>query len=183
MKRMMMILPLVFGVMVANAQIKLGLKAGVNISNFTGLDSVDNESLVSYHAGGVLRFKLNHLVIQPEVLFSQQGAKITDNGTEKDYKVGYVNVPIMLQWAFGGAFYAEIGPQAGFRVSDNFPDNVNAKGTDWSGAIGAGFLRGGGGLGFGARYTMGFSQVAEMDTGNDDFKNGVLQISLFYLFK
>jgi hypothetical protein len=30
---------------------------------------------------------------------------------------------------------------------------------------------------------MGFTQVAEVNTGDDDFKNGVLQVSLFYLFK
>jgi|SRR5215211_128998 len=178
-----MFLPLVLGVMIANAQLKLGLKGGVNISNFTGLDNVDKEPLVGYHAGGVLRFKLSHLVLQPELLYSKQGAKVTENGTEKEYQLDYVNVPIMLQWAFGGSFYAEVGPQAGFRVSDNLPSTASAKSTDWAGAIGAGFLKGSGGLGIGARYTMGFTKVADVDTGDDDFKNGVWQFSLFYLFK
>jgi Outer membrane protein beta-barrel domain len=94
-----MFLPLVLGVMVANAQLKLGAKAGVNISNFTGLDeAVDHEALIGFHAGGVVRLKFNHLVVQPEVLYSTQGCTIKSNGTEKDYKLDYVNVPIMLQW-------------------------------------------------------------------------------------
>jgi hypothetical protein len=182
MKRIML-LPLMLGLMVANAQLKLGLKGGVNVSNFTGLDNVEKDPLVGFHAGAVVRFKLNHLVLQPEALYSVQGAKITETGgTQTDYKVDYVNIPIMLQWAFGGTFYAEVGPQAGFRVSDNLPSNVSAKGTDWAGAIGAGFLKGEGGLGIGVRYTMGFTKVAEVNTG-DDFKNGVLQVSLFYLFR
>src|SRR5438045_2835169 len=106
MKRLLF-LPFMLGVMLANAQLKLGLKGGVNISNFTGLaDNVDNEPLIGFHAGGVLRWKLNHLVVQPEVLYSVQGAKIKVNGDSKDYKIDYVNVPIMLQWAFGGKFYA-----------------------------------------------------------------------------
>ena len=178
-----MFLPLILGVMAANAQLKLGLKGGVNISNFTGLDNVEKEPLVGFHAGLVTRFLLGHLVLQPEVLYSSQGAKITENGTETDYKMDYINVPLMLQWAFGGSFYAEIGPQAGFRVSDNLPNNFTAKGTDWAGAIGAGFLKKEGGIGLGARYVMGFTQVAEVDTGDDDFKNGVFQVSLFYFFK
>ena len=182
MKRIMF-LPLFFGVIVANAQLKLGLKGGVNVSNFTGLDNVDKEPLVGFHAGLLSRFMLNHLVLQPEILYSVQGAKITENGTEKDYKLDYINVPIMLQWAFGGTFYAEIGPQAGFRVNDNLPNNVTAKSTDWAGAIGAGFLKREGGLGLGARYVMGFTKVADVDTGDDDFKNGVFQVSLFYMFK
>jgi hypothetical protein len=40
-----------------------------------------------------------------------------------------------------------------------------------------------GGFGLGGRYTMGFTKIADVDTGDDDFKNGVIQISLFYLFK
>jgi hypothetical protein len=183
MKRILL-LPFVLGVMISNAQLKLGAKGGVNVSNFTGLDNVEKDPLVGFHAGLVSRFILNHLVLQPELLYSVQGAKITETGgTKTDYKVDYINVPIMLQWAFGGSFYAELGPQAGFRVSDNLPNNVNAKSTDWAGAIGAGFLKREGGIGLGARYTMGFTKVAEVDTGGDDFKNGVFQVSLFYFFK
>ena len=182
MKRILL-LPFVLGVMISNAQLKLGLKGGVNVSNFTGLDNVEKDPLVGFHAGLVSRFILNHLVLQPELLYSVQGAKITETGgTKTDYKVDYINVPIMLQWAFGGSFYAELGPQAGFRVSDNLPNNVNAKSTDWAGAIGAGFLKREGGIGLGARYTMGFTKVAEVDTGGDDFKNGVLQFSLIFVF-
>jgi hypothetical protein len=180
----LMLLPLVLVVMVANAQLKLGAKGGVNISNFTGLDeAVDHEALIGFHVGGVVRWKLNHLVVQPEVLYSAQGCTIKANGTEKDYKLDYVNVPIMLQWQFGGKLYVEAGPQAGFRVSDNLPSGVSAKGTDWAGAIGLGFMKSEGGLGLGGRYTMGFTKVADVDAGDDDFKNGVIQISLFYLFK
>jgi hypothetical protein len=39
------------------------------------------------------------------------------------------------------------------------------------------------GLGIGARYTAGISKVGDFDASqgqNPDFKNGVIQISLFY---
>jgi Outer membrane protein beta-barrel domain len=177
----MIIFPLLLGVMVANAQLKLGLKAGANISTFNGLDNA--ESLIAYHAGGLIRWKFKNLVLQPELLYSKQGASVQENGDEKDYKLDYFLVPVMLQWQFGGSLYAEGGFQAGFRANDNFPDNVSAKGTDWSGAFGLGFLKPTGGLGIGARYTLGLANVADADAGDDEFKNGVWQISIIYLFK
>src|SRR5688572_15809128 len=141
-----MFLPLVLGVMVANAQLKLGAKAGVNISNFTGLDdAVEHESLIGYHAGGIVRFDFGNLVLQPEVLYSVQGAKIKNAGTESEFRLSYINIPIMLQYAFGGKFYVEAGPQAGFKINEDVPDNPTsddfAKGTNWAAAIGAGFLK------------------------------------------
>ena len=177
----MIILPLLFGVMVASAQLKLGLKAGANFSTFTGLDNA--ESLVAYHAGGFLRFNFNKISLQPELLYSKQGASVEENGEKKDYKLDYILLPVVAQWQFGGSLYAEGGFQAGFRANDNFPDNVEAKGTDWSGVLGLGFLKPTGGLGVGARYTLGLANVADTDTGDSDFKNGVWQLSLIYLFK
>src|SRR3954470_12179929 len=103
----LIILPLLLGVMVTNAQIKLGLKGGVNVSTFNGLDNAN--SLTAYHAGGFARWQFNHLNLQPELLYSAQGATVNENGTDKDYKVDYVLVPIMLQWQFKGNLYVEGG--------------------------------------------------------------------------
>src|SRR5678815_2460748 len=90
-------LPLLLVIGIANAQLKLGLKAGVNISNFTGGDfkNIEKNPLVGFLAGGLVRWKFNHLVLQPEVLFSSQGAKLKDSVSEQDYKVSYVNIPII----------------------------------------------------------------------------------------
>src|SRR6476660_7768180 len=121
-----MFLPLVLGVMVANAQLKLGLKGGVNISTFKGLDNA--ESLTAYHAGGLLRWQFTHLALQPELLYSAQGATINKNGIATDYKLDYITIPVMLQWQFGGSLYIEGGFQAAFRASDNFPTGYSPKG-------------------------------------------------------
>src|SRR4030095_2880365 len=182
-------LPLLLVIGIANAQLKLGLKAGVNISNFTGGDfkNIEKNTLVGFHAGGLVRWKFNHLVLQPEVLFSSQGAKLKDSVSEQDYKVSYVNIPIMLQYQFGGSFYVEAGPQAGCKVSEDIPnpaiDNF-AKSTDWAVALGAGFMKEKGGFGIGARYTVGVSKVGDFDSANidSDFKNGVIQFSLMFVF-
>jgi hypothetical protein len=64
-----MFLPLLLGMVVVNAQIQLGVKAGVNIANFTGGDfnNIEKSPLTSFHVGGILRWKFEHLILQGEV--------------------------------------------------------------------------------------------------------------------
>jgi len=181
-------LSLLLVVGVVNAQLQFGLKGGVNISNFTGGDfnNIEKSSYVAFHAGGLVRIKFDHLVLQPELLFSSQGAKLDDGTTEANYKVSYVNVPIMLQWQFKGGFYVEAGPQAGFKVSEDIPNSTIdefAKSTDVSIGLGLGFLKNKG-LGIGGRYTVGVSNVGDFDSANidPDFKNGVIQFSILFVF-
>jgi hypothetical protein len=180
--------PLLMVTGIVNAQLQFGLKGGVNISNFTGGDfpNYEKSPYVAFHAGGLLRIKFDHLVLQPEVLFSSQGAKLDNGTTEANYTISYVNVPIMLQWQFKGSFYVEAGPQAGFKVSEDIPDatiDEFAKSTDLSIGVGLGFLKNKG-LGIGGRYTVGISKVGDFDSANidPDFKNGVIQFSLIFVF-
>lgn len=177
---------LLFLLQTASAQLQLGIKAGVNISNFTGgnFENFENEALVSGYGGGYLRFRLGDMIaIQPEVLFSSQGAKLKSATEEFDAKISYVNIPIVLQVYFGN-FYVEGGPQVGFKVSEDVPDQTIedfAKSSDFSAALGLGY-ESKIGLGISGRYTIGLSKVGDFDTGDidPDFKNGVIQIGLFY---
>ncbi len=181
-------LPLLLITGIVNAQLQFGLKGGVNISNFTGgnFNNIEKSAYVAWHGGGLIRIKFDHLVLQPELLFSSQGAKLDDGITEENYKVTYVNVPIMVQWQFKGSFYIEAGPQVGFKISEDIPNTAIedfAKGTDLSFGVGLGFLKSKG-LGIGGRYTVGISKVGDFDSANidPDFKNGVIQFSLIFIF-
>jgi len=64
-------LPLLLVMGIVNAQLQFGLKGGVNVSNFTGgnFNNIEKSSLVAFHAGGLVRIKFDHLVLQPELLF------------------------------------------------------------------------------------------------------------------
>jgi len=169
------------------AQLQVGLKAGVNVSNFTGGDfnNIETKSLVGFHGGSFLRWMFDKLALQPELLFSTQGAKLDSAGMEKDYKVNYLNIPIMLQYEMNGGFYLEAGPQFGFKLDEDVPDNTTAEdfanSSDVAIALGLGYHTKIG-LGIGARYNVGVSKVGNFEAGNinPDFKNGVLQFSLFY---
>jgi hypothetical protein len=141
----MIILPIILIAVIVNGQIQPGIKAGVNVSNFTGGDfsDIETNSLTSYHAGIYVRFLFGKLALQPELLFSEQGAKLQKPGEdEQDYKVKYINIPIMLQYHFEGGLWAEIGPQIGFKVDEDIPDPTIddfAKKNDFAGAIGLGY--------------------------------------------
>lgn len=166
---------------------QLGLKAGANFSNFTGgnFDNLDKKMIVGFHGGAFVNFGFgDHLSLQPEVLFSTQGAKLKSSTDEENFKVSYINIPVLLKYRFTGGFYLEAGPQVGFKVNEDVPDMTVedfAKSTDVSVAGGLGF-HSNSGFGIGARYTAGLSKVGDFDAGNidPDFKNGVIQVSLFY---
>lgn len=161
-----------------------GPKAGVNISNYTG-GNIKSDAMVGYHLGGFLSFGVGkNFAIQPEVLFSTQGAKVENGGQKTDFKVNYVTVPVMLKLRTNGGFYVEVGPQAGFRTStdvgnqtiDNFAKNLDLSvggGIGYQSPIG---------LGVGARYVAGLSKVGDYKgtSTSPDFKNSVIQVSLFW---
>jgi outer membrane protein with beta-barrel domain len=183
-----LVVPLMLIASLAFGQLSLGLKAGVNISNFSGKDieNVKKSALVGFHAGGLVHLGLGkHFVLQPELLFSTQGAKLSAGGTETDFKIGYINIPVMLQYEAEGGFYVEAGPQFGFKASENLPDSIKdfAKSSDLSVGLGLGF-HSKGGFGIGGRYVVGLSKVSDFDINNvtPDYKNAVLQFSLFYTF-
>ena len=165
----------------------MGLKAGANISNFTGGDfsEVKKKSLVGFYGGAFLNFWLgNNFSIQPEALISTQGAKIEEDGATRNYKLSYITIPVMAKYKSNGGFYVEAGPQVGFKISESIPDQTVetfAKNLDLSIGAGVGF-QSASGFGIGARYLAGLSKVGDFDPaiGNPDFKNSVIQIGVSF---
>ncbi len=162
-----------------------GPKAGLNISNYTG-GNVKSNALVGLHMGGLLNFGIGQVFsIQPEVLFSTQGAKIDNQGDKQDFKVSYVSIPVMLKFKTSGGFYIEAGPQASFKAKEKIGDETIdkfAKNLDLALGGGIGY-QSGIGLGIGARYLAGISKVGDFTTMgniNPDFKNSLIQVSLFW---
>ncbi|MCE7063910.1 porin family protein [Dyadobacter sp. CY326] len=185
MKKLLFVVAFFVAVQSASAQsFSIGPKAGLNFSNYTGGD-IESDALVGYHLGGVINYGFGKVFsIQPEVLFSTQGAKVNNAGSKSDFKISYVTIPVMFKFKTAGGFYVEFGPQAGFRTSTNIPDqtiNNFAKNLDLAAAGGIGY-QSPIGLGVGVRYVAGLSKVGNF-TGQDinpDFKNSVIQASLFW---
>lgn len=162
-----------------------GPKAGVNLSNYQG-GNIQTEAKAGYHFGGMLNFGFGNVFsIQPEVLFSTLGAKVESSGSKADFKINYLTVPVMLKFRTRSGFYLEAGPQAGFRLSESVPDQTIdhfAKNLDISLGAGLGY-QSNIGLGIGVRYVAGLSKVGDFSSQeiNPDFKNSVIQGSLFWV--
>lgn len=168
----------------------VGLKAGANIANFTGASNASDlksKTYVGFYGGGFVSFYVgNNFAIQPEVLFSSQGAKYEQAGMTKDFKLTYITVPVMAKYRFNGGFYIEAGPQLGVKLDEKIDGNSSqdfAKSTDLSIAGGIGY-HSSIGIGIGARYVAGLSKVGNFDIGTatPDWKNGVIQVGIFYTF-
>ena len=158
--------------------VKLGLKAGLNYANQTGTN-FQTEAISSYHAGLVAELSLfKGLAIQPELLYSTQGAKYKTALEDITNEVGYLSIPIMIKINLSKSISLELGPQASFLLSEK--DNVvlsNSNSFDFAVAGGLGlkvtksiFLQ--------ARYGLGLTEISK----EAQAKNSVVQVSAGLLF-
>jgi hypothetical protein len=168
-----------------NAQfVQIGVKAGANFANQTGGSdfngiSVDKEGITSYHAGLVAELKLlEKFSIQPELLYSTQGATYKNAISEFKNEMGYIAIPVMAKIYMTKSLSLELGPQASFLVSNKKEfDAADPKTFDFSLNAGLG-LKVVGGLFVQARYGIGLTEISE----EADFKNSVFQLSAGYMF-
>jgi hypothetical protein len=193
MKKLLIVPLIVLSSSLFAQKFQFGLKGGLNVSNFTNtsFNNVDNKALIGAHIGAFLSLLLgDHFAIQPEALISTQGAKLSsDQGVDDgNYRLTYLAIPVMLKGRFNGGFYLEAGPQFGFKLHESIPGGNTpanfAKNADFGVGAGLGF-HGKSGLGVGGRYVLGLSKVGDFeknDFADPSFKNGVIQISLFYTF-
>lgn len=168
-------------------RLHFGLKAGGNYSDFYNGD-IDTEGIAGFHAGAIVAFDINQkFSVQEEFLFSTQGTKLKGGLSDgKDLKLSYVSVPIVLKYKTNFGIYIEAGPQIGILVSEDFKEITN---NDFAKKIDGGVVGGIGyqfqnGLGVGARYYLGLTDVSKIKstTINTDFQNNMAQVSLFYIF-
>jgi hypothetical protein len=188
MKKLVFIPLIVISTSLFAQKFQIGIKGGVNVSNFVGssFNNVDKKALIGFHGGGFLNLLFgDNFSIQPEAVFSSQGAKFTNAGTSQNVKVSYLSIPVLLKFRTDGGFYVEAGPQVSFKLSENVPNqSVNnfAKNLDLAFDAGLGY-HGASGLGVGARYVVGLSKVGNFDktdVQDPNFKNSVAQIFVFY---
>ncbi|RYY84175.1 MAG: PorT family protein [Chitinophagaceae bacterium] len=172
---------------VAGAQLpKLGLKGGLNLANVGG-STAERSMRLSGHGGVLVHIHLApQIALQPEVVYSGQGFKATNNNVEYTMALDYLNVPFMLQYMFDNGFRVEAGPQVGVLLSGKIKDasgstdiKTRFKEADFGIGLGANYLSYSG-FGIGARYNFGITKITKL-AGDEPLKNRVGQISLFYL--
>jgi hypothetical protein len=168
----------------------IGIKGGLNVYNVNYENNSDSKSRVGFHAGLLGHLHLApQLALQPEVVYSQQGAKSEFQGVETKLNLGYVNVPILVQYMFDNGFRLQAGPQIGFLLgakteigNTEIDIKDQLKPIDFGIGAGIGYVDPSSGFGVDARYNLGLSNINDDANAQKAYNRG-FQLGVFYLFK
>ncbi len=180
----------------ASAQMRAGIKGGLNVSNLY-IDEVDDENArygfnLGFY-GQVLSSDV--FALQPELLFSTKGSKAEYGGRFFDqtikYNLNYLDLPVLAVFKLGESAEIHVGPYVSYLLGASISydgdlsndvdeiDKDHLKSFDYG-------LSGGFGLNFGnfqvgARYNYGLAKIADSDAAEliiGDSKNSVAQVYL-----
>jgi hypothetical protein len=219
-KKTVILLLTVFSLaLTTQAQVQMGVKGGLNFSEMmtsgspTTLVNGNPQSLryypfTTFHGGVFFSIPLaKKWIFQPEVVYSMQGAtsKPETNylvSATEDYRLGYLNVPLLIKYKLPVGFFAETGPQVGLLLSAKINEtqvgdasdihyNVKSqlKSTDLSWVLGVGYCSPFN-VGFDVRYNLGLNDInqatatglANAPIPNSSIKNSVVQVGVFFIF-
>jgi len=191
-----------------------GLKIGGNSANIYGEDVEEFEkeldwewkSKIAFCLGGFITYNINEvLAIQPEVLFTQKGAKIKEEIFGETLNVwmnlSYLEIPVFAKLLiptkssvkpnlFAGPYFAiklSGKAKAEYAGESEEEDIEDIKGTDYGLVIGAGVDFGIGGPGMGKitvdlRYSLGLTTISSYEEEKEDIKNKVILLMVGYSF-
>ncbi|WP_240927712.1 porin family protein, partial [Cellulophaga sp. Z1A5H] len=100
---------------------QLGVKGGANFATVVGDDFNSPDSRTSFYAGLVAEAPITETFsIQPEVFYSGQGFDLSNNndGIDAQYKLDYIQVPLLLKVYLIDGLNIHAGPQFGFKVNE-----------------------------------------------------------------
>jgi len=163
-----------------------GVKGGLN--SFKWSES-QTTSRTSFHLGGYYTYMISdQFAIQPELLYSQQGAKYEINlgpfgGVQKfTYAMNYISIPVMAKYYITEALDIHAGPVIGIllgsSVSGTAGGAVSTNALDVMLGIGAAYQFSMG-VNFGSRYNFGLLETFE---NGDGTKNRGIQVFVGYSF-
>src|SRR5687767_2986239 len=95
----------------AYSQVRLGVKAGLNLAKINYDEDFDIETkyLPSFMIGGVAEFDFSeHLSLGTGLQYHGKGAKSEEDDSVK-VRLGYIQIPVQLQYRSSG-FFAAVGP-------------------------------------------------------------------------
>lgn len=179
----------------AQGNFSAGVKGGVNFAKVSfdpDEDSACCDMRTGFIGGLFVVAPINEsIAIQPEFLYSMQGAKLDFDGFEEELQIDYFQIPILVRADFGATNvrpFVLFGPTIGFNVKakevfgddeDDIKEDV--KNVDIGFAIGAGVQFGAGSVE--ARYTHGLTNASE-DSEEEGFeaKHRVFSILVGFRF-
>lgn len=153
-------------------EMKFGVKAGVGFTNFS-TDGDSPDGATGFYVGGLVDLPVSgNFHVQPEVLYSAEGAD--------DAGIDYIRIPIMAKYYVMEGLSLQVGPEIAFKVSADDGLDEFTKSTDFGLGAGAGYELPMG-LFFDVRYNLGLSNISDIDEGGD-IKNTGFQVGAGWRF-
>jgi outer membrane immunogenic protein len=192
----------------AKAQIKFGIKGGMNVSSISNTSSYEYQipnnspkftARIGYNIGAFANIHLKGLFsLETEAYYSLEGAKnnfsvtdqygniLSDHGVQD---LSYLQIPVMARITFWKKrLYAELGPQIGFLLSakdkpageKTIDDKSDFNTVDCAFVTSIGIMFPAG-IGFNLRYNEGVIPVFK-NTDISYQTNSTFQVNAFYQF-
>lgn len=175
---------MVLAVGTATAQhTNIGVKGGLNSFNIESENNSAFDPRIGFQFGLLAHMHLNEqYAFQPELVYSQQGAKSSNS----DIRLDYLNIPLLAQYMFDNGFRIQAGPQLGFLLNAEAQNGSTIdvgdefKSVDLGISVGGSYVHNETGFGIDARYNLGLTDISE--NSNQKLTNRGFQIGVFYLF-
>jgi len=165
--------------------VNLGVKGGLNVYNVSNNNQYNPKAGVHLGLLGHIHLaNTSKWALQPEIMYSSQGARIGESANRLN--LDYINVPVLFQYMFDNGFRLQAGPQLGFLVNANTVVEGNKidrkddyKGVDLGLSLGASYVHPPTGFGIDARYNLGLTDISRNES---EYRNNGFQLGVFYLF-
>jgi len=114
----------------------VGLRGGANYCTFAAEETPGTEvkSVLGYHGGLILNLGTEKFSVQPEILYSQIGAKVdvvqTGVKLSGERKVNTITVPVLLKAGFGGEnlkFFVNAGGYGSYALNGKAKATLNGQ--------------------------------------------------------
>jgi hypothetical protein len=123
-KLLFLSLLLLFATLSSQAQLRGGIKGGLNACDFI-ISNVDNEfakdsyqSKLSYHFGSFINYSFSDQIgLEFELLFSNKGYKLKLENNISNISLNYLNWPVLIFYRPIPLLEIEFGPEFGFLIS------------------------------------------------------------------
>lgn len=183
--------------LIAQNNIRTGVKGGVNVSNLFIDGASDESARTGFHLGFFAHLPIGYdFAVQPEILFNTKGAKATYDSPffdgQIEYNLSYIDVPILAVFKLGEVANIHVGPYIGFLIGSN----TNTEGTfgadltenlerdDLSSVdygLAAGFALDFEVFSIGTRYSLGLPRVNDSSTADNFIGNTRNSLAQVYL--
>jgi hypothetical protein len=184
-------LVLLWGVEASAQEISWGIKGGVNFATLTfdADPQPDFKYRIGLVGGGFFTLPLgSHFDVQPEILFSQQGATFDATDVEPEIRLDSLVTPVLVRFTPGSSGRGLVifgGPSIGFTLtakvkaaasSTNTTEDISdqVKGVDYGVVFGAGWEAGR--LTIDGRYTWGVSALEADETAEATTRHRVIAV-------